>query len=984
MLAAHAPTIRRLACAVATAALVAGALPAEAVAASTAPARAGAATGAAAPGGVSVGASIPGAGALAALPGAGPTASAPAAGPAADIRQPTVREIALRGINKKLLARAPAPQPHTEGQVGALAVTPTLKPALAAKVNLSKRRAAALVAVVADEPFGEGTEIRMRIKDRAGWSRWIDVHVDPEHGPDPGSPEAARALPGSDPVLAVRARKIRIRIDTPTGRVPPGTRLSVVKAPSAPSDARTGQMAALGTVGQPPIVTRAQWGADESLRRRAPYYTDNIRAGFVHHTASTSNYSPSQAAAQIRAIYAYHTKSLGHSDIDYNFVVDRFGRLYEGRYGGMDRPVLGGHTAGFNEHTFAVVALGNFETFSPPSSDLAAMKESIARLFAWKLGLHGVSPGATVKLVSAGYIKATRYPKGSVATISATSSHQTVNYTACPGKYLQRELSSIRALGDKYSDVVLTAPSPTGQSVQAGSAGSVSFSSFADRAVAWRADVLSPCSDTPVRTYTGSTRGAGSVSVGWDLRDSSGTPVLPATYTVRLSGTASDGTPVTPVDANLTVTPAPGGAWGPCANASRVAGEGASQTSILWGRIHAPDSKVVVLTGSEDTTAAWSTGLVAAPLARSLRAPLLLTPSGSLAGDVAGEIRARGATEVLVVGGTDVVSDSVAAAAAGLGARVTRLGGATPAATAVAVANRMGTSATAVLVTPDGSPAHALAGSGLAAARGVPLLLGSRATIPAETQAGLAGRTSVTVAASSALSDATVSAALKGIAWDRVSGSDAVGASVAVAAAFPAAQQVAAILPETSSAWAIGPVAAASGSPVLLTASPVLSPAVADLIRARPSLRATLTPITSRSLDDGVLGATSRVLLGLPWAPAGVTTAPPAKVSTVTATSKRKVYRANAKPEPARRGSTMTVTAKVKAKFTDRKYRKVPAGVAFKVQFKAKGKKKYRTKAYGTTTTGRATATVTAKKSGRWRIVVGKKKSKSDYVRVRR
>jgi hypothetical protein len=978
MPAAHAPILRRLASAAATAALLAALLPAQAL-------PAGAATPAVAR--ATVAGIIPTQGsaplAVTGTTASGPAtaaASTPAASPAADVRQPTVREIPLRGIDRKLLARAPEPDPHTDGTLGALAVGSALRPALAVKVNLPKRRAAALVAVVADAPFEAGTEIQLRIKDRAGWSAWIDVHVDPDHGPDPGSPEARGALPGSDPVLAVRARKIRIRIDTPSGRVPSGTRLSVVKAPSAPSDARTGQMSAMAAVGRPSIVTRAQWGANESWRSRAPYYTDNIRAGFVHHTASTSNYSAAQAAAQIRAIYAYHTKSLGHSDIDYNFVVDRFGRLYEGRYGGMDRPVLGGHTAGFNENTFAVVALGNFETFSPAAKDMAAIKESIARLFAWKLGLHGVSPGATVELVSAGYIRATRYPKGSVARISATSSHQTVNYTACPGKYLQRELADIRALGDRYSDVVLTAPSPPGRSVRAGSSGPVAFSSFADRAVSWRVDVLSPCSDTPVRTYSGSTKGAGSLSVSWDLRDSSGRPVLPATYTLQLSGTAADGTPVATVTGDVTVTPAPGGAWGPCANASRVAGVGPTETSVLWGRIHAPDTRVVVLTGSSDNTRSWAAGLVAAPLARSLRAPLLLTPATSLAEQAAGEIRARNATEVIVVGGTDVVSDAVAAAVGGLGARVTRLGGTTPAATAAAVAGRMASTTAAVLATPDGSPAHALAGSALAAAREVPLLLGSGSTIPAETAAALAGRTSVTVTSSTALTDATLTGALTGIRWDRRSAADAVGASLAVASAFPAGATQAVVLPESSGTWLTGPIAAASGAQVLLTASPVLSPTIAEHLRARPALRATLTPVSIAVLADDVLGATSRVLLGLPWAPPGVIAAPP--VAVAKATSTRKVYRANAKPEPVRKGSTLTVTAKVKAKYTDKKYRAVPAGVAFKVQFKKKGTKKYRTKVKGVTVSGRATATVTATKSGRWRIVVGKKRSKSDYVRV--
>jgi hypothetical protein len=459
--------------------------------------------------------------------------------------------------------------------------------------------------------------------------------------------------------------------------------------------------------------------------------------------------------------------------------------------------------------------------------------------------------------------------------------------------------------------------------------------------------------------------------------------VLPATYTVRLSGTAADGTPVATVSGDLTVTPKPGGAWGPCANASRVVGAGPSATSVLWGRIHAPDTRVVVLTGSSQNNTSRAAGLVAAPLARSLRAPLLMTPSGSLAEEVAGEIRARNATEVVVVGGTDVVSSSVASAVGSLGVRVTRLGGSTPAATAVAVAARMPATSQAVLVTPNGSPAHALAGSALAAARGVPLLLGWGSTIPAETAAALAGRSSVTVASSSALSDATLSAAMKGVSWQRIAGADTVGASLAVAGAFPASQTTAVVLPDSSSTWQLGPVAAATGAPVLYSSSPVLNPAVAGLLRSRSALRATLTPVSSSRVSDEVLGATSRVLLGLPWAPPGVTAAPPVKA--VSATSKRKVYRTNAKPEPMRRGGTLTVTAKVKAKYSDGKWRKVPAGVPFKVKFKAKGKKKYRTKGKGVTTTGRATLKFTAKKSGRWRIYVGSKKSKkSDYVRVKK
>ena len=88
----------------------------------------------------------------------------------------------------------------------------------------------------------------------------------------------------------------------------------------------------------------------------------------------------------LRSIYAYHTQSRGWSDVGYNFLVDRFGRIWEGRYGGVDRPVVGAHTLGYNDDSFAMSAIGNFELVQPSQ----AMIEAYAALFAWKLSLHGV------------------------------------------------------------------------------------------------------------------------------------------------------------------------------------------------------------------------------------------------------------------------------------------------------------------------------------------------------------------------------------------------------------------------------------------------------------------------------------------------------------------------------------------------------------------------------------------------------------------
>ena len=124
---------------------------------------------------------------------------------------------------------------------------------------------------------------------------------------------------------------------------------------------------AQAAVAQPQIFTRAQWGADESIRGTAPKYNSTIKAGFVHHTAGVNGYSEAEVPKILRGIYAYHVKGNGWSDIGYNFLVDRFGRLWEGRYGGMTRAVVGAHTGGFNVDSFAVSALGNYDKVAAPA-----------------------------------------------------------------------------------------------------------------------------------------------------------------------------------------------------------------------------------------------------------------------------------------------------------------------------------------------------------------------------------------------------------------------------------------------------------------------------------------------------------------------------------------------------------------------------------------------------------------------------------------
>ncbi|GAB2762899.1 hypothetical protein GCM10027072_71870 [Streptomyces bullii] len=194
---------------------------------------------------------------------------------------------------------------------------------------------------------------------------------------------------------------------------------------------------------RPAIVTRRGWGANEQLREKKFVYTKKVKAAFVHHTASGNNYSCSQAPSLIRSIYRYHVKSMGWRDIGYNFVIDKCGRIYEGRAGGVAKPVLGAHTLGFNSNSMGIAVLGSFTATKPSSSAVKA----IARLTAWKLGLHGMNPKGKTYLKSGG---GNLYRKGMNVRLNVISGHRDGFATECPGGKLYRKLGSARTTAARY------------------------------------------------------------------------------------------------------------------------------------------------------------------------------------------------------------------------------------------------------------------------------------------------------------------------------------------------------------------------------------------------------------------------------------------------------------------------------------------------------------------------------------------------------
>ncbi|HVE67040.1 MAG TPA: N-acetylmuramoyl-L-alanine amidase, partial [Solirubrobacteraceae bacterium] len=205
-----------------------------------------------------------------------------------------------------------------------------------------------------------------------------------------------------------------------TGRAP-GLRAHFVAVPrrARPAARRWSAPAA------PAIVGRDAWCAAQCPPREDPGY-GNVRVGFVHHTVNANDYTPQESPAIVLAICRYHRNSNGWSDVGYNFLVDRYGQVFEGRAGGVDRAVVGAQASGYNSASTGVANIGEFSTEGQTPAGLGAL----ARLLSWKLGLHGVPYEGRVTVNG--------------RTFERISGHRDANSTGCPGDALYAQLPELR------------------------------------------------------------------------------------------------------------------------------------------------------------------------------------------------------------------------------------------------------------------------------------------------------------------------------------------------------------------------------------------------------------------------------------------------------------------------------------------------------------------------------------------------------------
>ncbi|HSE82760.1 MAG TPA: FlgD immunoglobulin-like domain containing protein [Gaiellaceae bacterium] len=386
-------------------------------------------------------------------------------------------------------------------------------------------------------------KVWFRTAERPGqFGPWRPAQPEAEDMPDVGGAELDERAGWriGNPWWTGPARWIQYRVSGEVTRLrayfvdSPVTSADRVRAASSRT-AATSAVARAGPVAEPTIVRRAGWGADETIVRGAPTIAERLRFAVVHHTAGSNRYSAAESAAIVRGIQRYHVVGNGWDDIGYNFLVDKYGRVFEGRGGGITQNVVGAHAGGFNTGSVGIAVIGIYE--SRALSDAA--RRAVQKLLAWRLDVGHVYPRGFWDAVSGG---SSRWPAGATVRLRAISGHRDTSYTSCPGNKIYGLLGRITRRATRIGLPKLWTPEAEGSV-----GGPVRFTARLSEALPWTVQV---------KDGTGSVVASGNGSgtaVDWTW-DASAVPVAFYTYTISAGSSVRPSTLPVPGPPPLAIT----------------------------------------------------------------------------------------------------------------------------------------------------------------------------------------------------------------------------------------------------------------------------------------------------------------------------------------------------------------------------------------------------------------------------------------------
>ncbi|MGH1503721.1 MAG: DUF4214 domain-containing protein [Acidimicrobiales bacterium] len=313
------------------------------------------------------------------------------------------------------------------------------------------------------DTHGRSGAFALRSRTAGEWSPWIELTTAADEAPDSngeGAGEGAGAgLPAVGPIWVgddTDAVEL-VRLDGDDAPIAvellAADRAAIAASLDEEPAAADTAVPSAALASQPTIQPRSAWAtrgwafANDTCED-GPVLARNVDAMVVHHTVTANTYAASDVPALIRGVYRTHVDVNGWCDVAYNFMVDRFGRIWETRTDSIAEPVISGATKGFNTATVSVGVIAQYQGGASPASVTPpqVVIDAVADLGAWKLGLHGVDPLGEVWLKSrTSATTGLRFADGTWVRVPTIVGHRDLGLTSCPGSRFYPSLPAIRA-----------------------------------------------------------------------------------------------------------------------------------------------------------------------------------------------------------------------------------------------------------------------------------------------------------------------------------------------------------------------------------------------------------------------------------------------------------------------------------------------------------------------------------------------------------